>query len=140
MKMLVAVDGSDNALRAVRYAAKLSAQFDAPAPLLLLYADPPLMRSVAVSLGAKEVERYHADNARHVLSKARAVLKRAKIEFDERSAVGDPAAIIAKVARSGQCDLAIMGSHGRSALKNLLLGSVTSKVIATGVLPVLVVR
>lgn len=140
MKMLVAVDGSENALRAVRYAAKLSVQFHAPAPLLLLYADPPLMRSVAVSLGAKEVERYHAENARHVLRKARAVLKRARVEFDERSAVGDPAAIIATFARSEQCDFTVMGSHGRSALKNLLLGSVTSKVIAAGELPVLVVR
>ncbi|QQQ00822.1 universal stress protein [Lysobacter enzymogenes] len=140
MKILVAVDGSDNALRAVRYAAKISAQFDTPPPLLLLYADPPLMRSVAVSLGAKEVERYHAENARHALSKARAALKRAKVEFDERSAVGDPAAIIAKFARSEQCDMAVMGSHGRSALKSLLLGSVTSKVITAGVLPVLVVR
>lgn len=98
------------------------------------------MRSVAVSLGAKEVEHYHGENARHALSKARAVLKRAKVGFKERSAVGDPAAIIATFARGEQCDLAVMGSHGRSALKSLLLRSVTSKVIAAEELPVLVAR
>lgn len=140
MKLLVAIDGSDNAQRAARYAARLAAQFDPPARLTLLYADPPLMRSVALSLGAQDVERYHRDNARHVLGKARTLLKRARVEFDEHTPVGDPAEQLIKFARGQRYDMVVMGSHGRGALKSLLLGSVAGKVIASGAVPVLVVR
>lgn len=47
---------------------------------------------------------------------------------------------IASVALSSGCDLIFMGSHGRTGLSQLLLGSVTTKVLATCAIPVLVYR
>jgi len=51
-----------------------------------------------------------------------------------------PAEKIVKTATDRQCDLIFMGSHGRSGLRQLLLGSVTAKVLATCEVPVLVYR
>jgi nucleotide-binding universal stress UspA family protein len=43
-------------------------------------------------------------------------------------------------AAHGKFDLVLMGSHGRSALKNVLLGSVTAGVLSESAVPVLVVH
>jgi nucleotide-binding universal stress UspA family protein len=51
-----------------------------------------------------------------------------------------PAEKIVDTAKDRQCDLIFMGSHGRSGLRQLLLGSVTGKVLATCDVPVLVYR
>jgi len=54
--------------------------------------------------------------------------------------VGNPASTILEVAVKKKCDLIVMESHGRNALKSLFLGSVALKVIGDGRVPVLVVR
>lgn len=53
---------------------------------------------------------------------------------------GKPAAVILEVAERVQPDLIVIGSHGRSGLDQLLLGSVTDRVLRKARLPVLVVR
>jgi nucleotide-binding universal stress UspA family protein len=47
---------------------------------------------------------------------------------------------IAQTARTEGCDLIVVGSHGHGALRKLMLGSVTTKVLAEATVPVLVVR
>lgn len=47
---------------------------------------------------------------------------------------------IAQTARDEGCDLIVVGSHGHGALRKLVLGSVTTKVLAEASVPVLVVR
>ncbi|WP_408950023.1 universal stress protein [Lysobacter sp. Hz 25] len=140
MRILIAVDGSDAALRAVRHAIRLAGDLKEPPEMHLLYADEPLMRSVALSLGLQGAARYHADNGKGATQKARAMLKRAKAACEEHLVVGDPAATILKFAKANRCDLVIMGSHGRSALKSLFLGSVTSKVLVSCSVPLTIVR
>ena len=51
-----------------------------------------------------------------------------------------PAHKIVEVAREKECDLIFIGSHGRSGLEQLVLGSVTSKVLSLCEIPVLVYR
>jgi nucleotide-binding universal stress UspA family protein len=48
--------------------------------------------------------------------------------------------VIAKTAESGKFDLVIMGSHGHSAIGNLVMGSVATQVLAHCKVPVLLVR
>lgn len=54
--------------------------------------------------------------------------------------VGHPRVVIADWAEEHDVDLVIMGSHGRTALQNLLFGSVTQFVLAASRVPVLVPR
>jgi nucleotide-binding universal stress UspA family protein len=48
--------------------------------------------------------------------------------------------VIAKAANEAKVDLVVMGSHGHSALGSLVMGSVTSRVMANCTAPVLIVR
>ena len=140
MKILLAVDGSPISTRAAKYAAKLVKRLAEPAELLLFNADPPLLQAVAVKIGTKGVDRYHAENGEYAIESARSALRRARVDFSEHLVVGVPAEAIVKTARTEHCDLIIMGSHGRGALKKLLLGSVAGKVLAHSDVPVTIVR
>lgn len=140
MRILIAIDGSEAALRAVRYAIALAGDLKQAPELHLLYADEPLLRSVAMSLGLEGTNRYHAENGKVATQKARAMLKRAKAVCEVHVLVGDPAPTILKFAKAKRCDLIVMGSHGRSALKNLFLGSVASKVLGASTVPLTLVR
>ena len=53
---------------------------------------------------------------------------------------GSPARTIVDAARQHQCDLIVMGTHGRHGMAHLLLGSVAERVVRTAACPVLVVR
>src|SRR5262249_46619147 len=53
---------------------------------------------------------------------------------------GEPAAEILKIARDRHCDLIVMGTHGRTGLRHLLMGSIAEKVIRKAGCPVLTVR
>jgi nucleotide-binding universal stress UspA family protein len=140
MKILLAVDGSPISLQAVKFVAKLAKQLAKPPDVILFNADPPLMQAVAIKIGLQAAAKYHADNGAYAIKAARAALKRARIAFTEMLVVSEPAAAIVKTAKGERCELIVMGSHGRTALKTLLVGSVTAKVIAQGDIPVVVAR
>lgn len=53
---------------------------------------------------------------------------------------GDPADQIVAAARASQCDLIVMGTHGRSGLSRLLMGSVAEHVMREAPCPVLTVK
>ncbi len=53
---------------------------------------------------------------------------------------GDPATGIVQVARERECDLVVLGTHGRTGLGRLLMGSVAEQVLRTASCPVLTVK
>ena len=140
MKILVAVDGSPISTKAVKFAIKLTRELAKPAKLTLFYADYPLLKSAAAKLGPVNMQRYHDENIRFATKAARTALTRANVAFDEEHTVAPPAEAIVQTAKKGRFDLIIMGSRGQSALSGLLLGSVTSKVIANCEIPVTIAR
>ncbi|MDH5823229.1 universal stress protein [Luteimonas sp. RD2P54] len=140
MKILVAVDGSDISLRAVKYAIQLSGRLAEPAKLTLLAVDPPLFPGVEKKIGSAAAQRLHDDNHEHMLAPARRALARAKLEVTERAEIGEIADTILAIAHKPRVDMIVMGSHGRTAVKGVLLGSVSSKVIAQTDVPVTIVR
>jgi nucleotide-binding universal stress UspA family protein len=140
MKILLAVDGSPCARRAVRYVCRHFGELGKPSRLTLVNADPPLPAGVTRHLGAADVKRYHHENGEWALRSARAELTKAQIPFKEAVLVGAVAEAIVDYAREGRYQLIVMGSHGYGALKGLLLGSVVTKVLARSATPVLVVR
>ena len=63
-----------------------------------------------------------------------------RTKFETRIAPGLPAEQVVRLAKSEKTDMIVMGTHGRSGLKRLMIGSVTDKVIRSAPCPVLVVN
>ena len=148
MKILVAVDGSEISLRAVKFVIALNRELAKPARVTLLAVDPPHFPGVESRIGSKAVQQMHEESQDQKLRDARRSLSRAKggaprratREPHDRAETADAAETILAVARKEKVDLIVLGSHGRGAVKGILLGSVSSKVIAQGDIPVTIVR
>lgn len=63
MRIVLAVDGSPASTRAARYVAALCNQLKQTPEVVALYVDEPLLRAVAMELGTRGVDSYHADRA-----------------------------------------------------------------------------
>lgn len=139
MKVLFASDGSKYSNHAARYLTKTLHAKAKHLDVTLFYVDPPMLKRVNEALGAKRVAQIHAENAAVNLKGDRQFLRRAGVSFDESHAIGNAAQSIARKAEKENYDLVLMGSRGRSALQNVLLGSVTARVLSSCKVPVLVV-
>ena len=65
---------------------------------------------------------------------------RSGVEIDHRLTDGEPHAEILRVAEDDRCDLIVMGTHGRTGLPRLLMGSVAEQVVRRAPCPVLTVK
>lgn len=65
---------------------------------------------------------------------------RAGITIEHRLEYGDPASVILEVAQEIGADLIVMGTHGRTGLRRLLMGSVAERVVRKASCPVLTIR
>jgi nucleotide-binding universal stress UspA family protein len=83
---------------------------------------------------------YHAEEAEKVTAPVVKFLQRHGIEAQVVHKVGSAGELIAKAAEAGAFDLVVMGSHSHSALGNLVMGSVATRVLAHCKVPVLLVR
>ena len=140
MKTLLAVDGSDYTKRMLSYLATHKDCLGTAQACTVLYVVLPVPHRAAAFAGPEMVHGYYEDDARVVLEPIQAFMREQGIEATFVHKVGHPADEIASYAEAGNFDLVVMGSHGVGALKNLVLGSVATKVLARCTVPVLLVR
>ena len=141
MKVLIATDGSKHALDALEtFLARLAWFRDAPA-IELVHVHPPIPYGRAAAWAGKEaVDRYYADESDQALKPAAELLAKRGVAFHPVKLVGDPGREIAQHAQASGCDLIAMGTHGQTAMANLVMGSVATKVIAGSKVPVLLLK
>jgi nucleotide-binding universal stress UspA family protein len=141
MKILVAIDGSKNSLRALKHAIKLSGRLAEPAELLLVNAhDDIALRGASQFVGKDAVKGYLDDLSRTELAEAIQAADKAKVRYETKMLRGQIAQAIAKAASDAGCDLIVLGSKGRSAIKDLLIGSVAQRVASLSEVPVTLVK
>jgi nucleotide-binding universal stress UspA family protein len=133
--ILVPLDGSPLAHRAVPHAATFARAFGAR--LTLLYVAPKL----GVEARNSKFRRWilaEKKNARRSFATIAASLSTLHVESD--IAEGDPATeIVRRTERDRRC-LVVISTHGRTGLRRFVLGSVTEKVLQASAAPLLVVR
>ena len=140
MKILLAVDGSSYTKKMLAYLTTHLEVFHAENEFTLFTVQTPLPPRARAAVGADVANAYYAEEAEKVTAPVVKFLKRHGIEAKVVHKTGGPGELIAKQANAGGYDLVMMGSHGHSALGNLVMGSVATQVMARCKVPVLMVR
>jgi nucleotide-binding universal stress UspA family protein len=141
MKILFAVDGSARALAALESLVANFAHFREVPRLTLIHVHPAVPYGAAATwVGKETVQRYYDEESDAALSSARDALTAHGIAFDVDKRIGDPATEIAKRGDEGAFDLIALATHGHTALAGLVMGSVTTAVIARSKVPVLLLK
>ena len=140
-QVLVPVDSSEQAEAAVAFAAE---QFtDATVVLLHVINPAEAGYSAQASMPSLSEEWYEQrqTEARELFDELEATVREAGVETVERVVeVGRPTTAIVDYADENDIDQIVMGSHGRSGVSRLLLGSVAETVVRRASVPVTVVR
>jgi nucleotide-binding universal stress UspA family protein len=138
-RILVAVDGSEPSLKAVRMAAETAARFNAK--LTLVHVVPKLLLPPDVyGLTIAAVEKEHRAYAEQIIEQARAEAERPGVEVSSTVLFGSPAESIAEEAAAPDVGLVAVGSSGHGAVARVFLGSVSDRLVHISPKPVLVVR
>ncbi len=138
LKVLVPVDGSSNALGAVRHAiAEYRRHHELE--LHLLNVQPALSRHVARFLSRHDRDAWHLAQADAALVEARALLAQAGVPIHTHWVVGDRAAQICQTAERLAVHHIVMGTARKNSLTRMLEDSVTNKVLEATTVPVEVV-
>jgi len=141
MKILFGCDGSPQALAALETLVKSFAYFRETPSLTLLYVHPAVpYKGAAAKIGKEAIQRYYEEESEAALSGARAALAAQGITFEIDKAVGVPAEEIVKRAGEGKFTMIALGTHGHTALGNLVMGSVATGVVARSRVPVLLLK
>lgn len=143
-KLLLASDGSENALRAAEFAAGLVALAPAIKVTVIVVNDilekmkyySPL-RSPSV---IEEVDAFFKEKTKEALVVTMEVLEKNGVKATGLTKIGNPARDIVDYARAEGIQHIVIGSRGMGSLKGIVLGSVSSKVIQLADCPVTIVR
>jgi nucleotide-binding universal stress UspA family protein len=107
--------------------------------LVVLHVERPPLATLGGTSGVPPLpNEYNGERLREELQRVQPV--RAGIAVEHRLEYGDPAAVILEVAQDIGADLIVMGTHGRTGLRRLLMGSVAERIVRKASSPVLTVR
>lgn len=141
MKILLAVDGSPYTKKMLAYLRAhdelLSGGRNSFTVLTVMPAMPPRARAV---ISKDLLEDYYQEEAAKVLEPVRKYLEQGGLAPTLQQEVGPAGEVIARVAEEGKYDLIIMGTHGHGALGRLVMGSVSTQVLANCSVPVMLIR
>jgi len=120
-KILVPIDGSEH-VRA------------------LDHPEPVMYGELLVYVTKEKMERLQKEHSEGFLRPSAAVARAAGVPYTSEILIGDVALTIVKRANELNCNSIIIGTHGMSAIGNLLMGSVATKVVHLAKCPVTLVK
>jgi nucleotide-binding universal stress UspA family protein len=146
-KVLLATDGSDYSGKAVAFAIKLLGGTSCKVTLLTV-AEEPVYPPVADGITPpfepippyEDMREAVMAGAQDILERGEVPLKEAGIEVESEVRFGNPAKEILQELETDEYDMLIMGSHGRGAMGEIVLGSVSYRVSHHARHPLLIVH
>jgi len=140
MKILVAVDGSSYTKRMLAYLAAHDEWLGAHHEYTLLHAVPGVPPRAAAVLDKSTLQSYYNEGAEKVFKPIRSFFAKQGLTARFVFKVGSAGELISDAAEKGDYDLLMLGSHGFGTLRNMVMGSVATKVLANCKTPVLLIR
>ena len=139
-KILAPIDFSEVSNRSLDYAVDLAAQIKAAVSVVHVYEIPVYPFPEGAIITPPDVAADMADRAQKSLDAAVSARRHRGVEISGTLTNGSPREEIVRLAKEGNADLIVMGTHGRRGLPRALLGSVAERVIRTSDTPVLTIR
>jgi len=140
MKILIPLDGSTNANRALDYVINNFTTQKEPLQLLLLNVQWKVATgNVKLFINQNTIDDYYREQGMAALQQARATLDAANLPYQYHISIGTPAEAIIQYAKEQGVDQIVMGRQGQGGLQSLL-GSVVSKVLHLADCPVLLIK
>jgi Universal stress protein UspA and related nucleotide-binding proteins len=138
--ILVPVDGSDCSTRALKFAIEVAKGRDDVALHVLTVQAPIISGNVKRFVSTEAINSYYQEEGEKALKPARSLLDEAGISCKGIIEVGPAARTIAEFVKKHDCDVIVMGTRGLGAVANLVLGSITTKVLHLVDVPVTLVK
>lgn len=139
-KILVPLDGSDNSFRALKTAILLARKLEAKITAIYAVSVFPSIETQTVDpIRCQIEERKYAEG---MLEKAESLCKKNNVQFTKVIDYGTPGYTVIKFIKnkSNKIDAIVIGSRGRSSVKEVFLGSVSNYVLHKSPVPVMVVK
>ena len=141
--LLIATDGSDLAQRAVEQGLALAKALEAKATAVFVTESwvTKVPGEMGMTFPIHDYEQGCAESAKTILGAVAKLAEKHGVVCETKHVRDQfPADGIISAAKSVECDLIVMASHGRRGLSRLLLGSQANQVVTHSSVPVLIVR
>jgi nucleotide-binding universal stress UspA family protein len=143
--ILLPTDGSDCSAKAMAYALSFAKQYGGRIVALHVIDRrwEEQTRIVVAEVGqdlTQKIQAGYAEEARRILREVADAAGKVGVPVETTVLTGIPSEEISRLAQELSADLIIMGTHGRTGVSHLLLGSVAEKVLRRAPCPVLTVR
>ena len=139
-RILVPTDGSGGTRRAVDHALELAATHDATVHTVYVVNTASYASFTIEGASWENVGDMLRDEGQQAVAEVERLAEGAGVPVETRVLDGSPSREIVRYAEREDCDLIVMGTHGRGGIDRLLLGSVAERVVRSSNIPVLTVR
>ncbi len=138
-RILLPVDGSEST-PSFEMAKSLALKFNAT--LVILHVDEPItpIYWANETLTIENPTMISTNNAENIVNEAAKYFEDYDIKIEKQCKFGDASSVIIEISEEEDCDVIIMCTHGMSAIRRFLLGSVTNKVAHHASKAVMIVR
>lgn len=142
LKVLLAVDGSESAIRATQKLIDTRGWYKEQPRIDLLAVHLPVHRfpNMGLVVSNEMIERYYAEETEDLLTPSKALLDAAGVRYTPHRRVGPIAESIVEQAKQFGSDMIYMGTRGQTALTNMMLGSVAIRVLHLAHIPVVLIH
>jgi nucleotide-binding universal stress UspA family protein len=137
--ILVPIDGSDNSYRALDAALLLSEKLGSNISVIHVMEEVPITHIGSEKILNELLEAYKKEN-QDILLKCSEIANQKGLTIKTFLLQGNPASVILDYNKKKKFDLVIMGSRGLGKFKELILGSVSSKIVHHSPCAVLLIR
>ena len=137
--ILIAVDGSEESLEAVRQAVSL-VQRGLRAEIALVNVQEPASLLELATQDSDAIAAAAVEAGEHLMARGAALLDEAGIGYSMEVLLGEPSTVLVDMAEQLDAHMVILGARGMGAIESALVGSVSEAVISRCTRPVLVVR